>query len=159
MAEAQAACDRLRNGLRELDRAIAPGGGGYSHELARALVDSRQRFFGALDDDLGTPAAFAALFDLVRAANAAGAGQEPAGADQLREARRELVELLDVFGLAGLAEGGAPAIPAEVMDLLEARESARRERDFAQADELRASIGALGWEVRDGPEGPQVYSR
>jgi cysteinyl-tRNA synthetase len=159
LAEAQAACDRLRNGLRELDRAIGAGGGGYSHELARALVDSRQRFFAALDDDLGTPGAFAALFDLVRAANAAGAAAEPAGADQLREARRELVELLDVFGLAGLAEGGAPAIPAEVMDLLEARESARRQRDFARADELRASIGALGWEVRDGPEGPQVYPR
>ena len=40
--------------------------------------------------------------------------------------------------------------------LLEARERARAARDYAEADRLRGDIGALGWEVRDGPDGPEL---
>jgi cysteinyl-tRNA synthetase len=40
--------------------------------------------------------------------------------------------------------------------LLDARERARAARDWAQADELRDQLRALGWEVRDGPDGPEL---
>jgi cysteinyl-tRNA synthetase len=155
MEDARTVCDRLRNGLRTLTRGIAAPGSGYDPALARAVVEARTAFFAALDDDLGTPGAFAALFDLVRAANQAVEGDRP-GADQLREVRRELIELLEVFGLAGLDEAG-PDVPDRVMDLLAAREDARAARDFARADVLRGEIRELGWELRDTPEGPQVY--
>jgi cysteinyl-tRNA synthetase len=157
MAEAAAVVERLRNGLRALDEAIAAPGEGTDPALTRAIVEARTRFFAALEDDLGTPEAFAALLHLVRAGNAAAAHGARPGADQLREARRELVELLDVFGLASLAEGGPPAVPEAVMALLEQREAARAARDFGRADALRGEIAALGWELRDTPEGPQVY--
>lgn len=49
----------------------------------------------------------------------------------------------------------APAPPAEVLALVAEREAARRRRDWAAADALRARIAALGWQVRDTPEGPQ----
>jgi cysteinyl-tRNA synthetase len=148
-------CDRLRNGLRALARGIDAPGTGVDAGLAAALASARTAFFAALEDDLGTPAAFAAVDDLVRAANAAVEGQRP-GAEQLLEVRRELVELLDVLGLASLAEAGGDA-PAEVVELLEQREEARRARDFARADALRDRIRALGFELRDTPEGPQAY--
>src|SRR4029453_16650744 len=88
MAEAAAVVERLRNALTALDRATAGRGEGTDPELARAVVGSRAAFFDALDDDFGTPAAFAALFDLVRAAHRAIAGTA-AGAAQLRDPRRE----------------------------------------------------------------------
>ena len=156
MAEAAAVVERLRNGVRALDEGIAAPGAGTDPALTRAIVESRTRFFAALEDDLGTPDAFAALFDLVRAGNAAVHGERP-GAGQLREARRELVELLDVLGLASVAEAGGPGVPDEVMALLRDREEARAARDFARADEVRDRILTLGWELRDTAEGPQVY--
>jgi cysteinyl-tRNA synthetase len=155
MAEAQAVVERLGNALRTLERAAEGTGEGRDPELTRAVVEGRGAFFDALDDDFNTPAAFAALFEIVRAANRAAAG-ETAGAGQLRDARRELVELLDVLGLAGIGRGEAPAAPPEVDGLLALREDARAQGDFARADALRREIRERGFEVTDTPEGPLV---
>jgi cysteinyl-tRNA synthetase len=157
LKDAAEVCERIRNGSRAIDRALGSPGEATSPELATALVAARRDFYESLDDDFGTPGAFAALFDLIRAVNQAVEGERPS-AGQLQEVRRELVEMLDVFGLAGLAKGEA-AVPEEVMDLLAEREAARAERDFARADEARDRILALGFELRDTPEGPQVYPR
>ena len=46
--------------------------------------------------------------------------------------------------------------PAEVVELADARERARAARDYAEADRLREAIQAHGWEVRDGPDGPEL---
>ena len=48
------------------------------------------------------------------------------------------------------------AIDAEARALLERREQARAERDFARADEIREQLRALKWEIRDGPQGPEL---
>lgn len=156
LRDAEAVCERIRNGLRALDRGLAAPGEGTDADLARALVSARTAFHEALDDDFGTPGAFAAVFELVRAANHAVERDARPGAGQLQEVRRELVGMLDVFGLASLGEASA-AVPAEVLDLLQQREDARAARDFARADELRGRVRELGFELRDTPEGPQVY--
>ncbi len=126
-------------------------------EAARRLVDGpspdwsaplRERFFDALAEDFNTPSALAAVFDWVREANRAGSGV--GGAD--------LREMLDVLGLAGLLDSdpAAAEVPAEVRALAGARESAPAARDFAEADRLRDQLRARGWEVRDGPDGPEL---
>ena len=74
---------------------------------------------------------------------------------QLREARHELLDLLDVLGLAGIDPGPAAEVPEEVAALLDERERARAARDFAGADALRDRIRALGFEVTD-TRGPQA---
>jgi cysteinyl-tRNA synthetase len=43
-----------------------------------------------------------------------------------------------------------------VVQLRDARERARAARDYAEADRLREQIRAQGWEVRDGPDGPEL---
>jgi cysteinyl-tRNA synthetase len=43
-----------------------------------------------------------------------------------------------------------------VLELRDARERARREREWAQADRLREQLRSHGWEVRDGPGGPEL---
>ena len=84
-------------------------------------------FAAALDDDFNTAEALAIMHSW-------------RDHDLLRRA-------LDVFGLASLAEQAEA--PAEVRELAERRDRARAERDFDEADRLRAEIDAAGWEVRD----------
>ena len=64
---------------------------------------------------------------------------------------------LDVFGLASLAE--QRDAPSDVVELAERRETARRERDFTEADRLREAIESTGWKVRDVADGFQLVPR
>jgi cysteinyl-tRNA synthetase len=64
---------------------------------------------------------------------------------------------LDIFGLAGLAAptaGDGP--PAEALELLAQRETARAAKDWAEADRLRDALSAAGWVVRDGAAGAEL---
>ena len=69
---------------------------------------------------------------------------------------RDLREMLAVLGLDNLLSIPSVAPPDGVLELLAARERARAARDYAEADRLRDAIGALGWQVRDGPEGAEL---
>ena len=63
--------------------------------------------------------------------------------------------MLEVLGLETLlARDEGP--PADAVELAERRASARAARDWAEADRLRAELRASGWEVRDGPQGPEL---
>jgi len=150
--------DTIRNAALALDRAESVPGEGIDRELADTLVSARNDFFDALDDDFHTPRAFASLFEVVHAINRAVDGEHRPGRAQLQATRSEFVALLDVLGLAGLATPHERA-PREVLALAQAREEARAARDFARADGLRDEIAALGFDVRDTPEGPQVTPR
>jgi cysteinyl-tRNA synthetase len=147
---------RIRNTVRSLDAAIEAPGEGLDAGLGAALVEGHGRFFAALDDDFNTPEAWAALDGIVRAVNHALDGERPS-AGQLREARRTLIELLDVFALApGDEDAASAALPPDVQALVDERSAARAGRDFAASDRLRDDLAALGYEVRDTAEGQQV---
>lgn len=156
LGEAEAACRRIRNAMRAIDRGLAAPGDVTDTALATAVVEARGRFFDSMDDDFGTPGAMAAIFDMVRAVNQA-LERERLSEGQLQEVRLELGALLDMLGLAGLAAVDARnGVPDEVRDLLRRREDARAARDFAEADALRDAIVAQGFELRDGPDGPEA---
>jgi len=156
MEEAGRICARIRNAARALDRAAAAPGDAVDTALAGALVQARTAFTDALDDDFGTPAALAAVFDLVGAVNRAVDGPTRPSLAQVQATRVQLAEMLHILGLGALAADGADPVPDEVRRLVAARDDARGRRDFAAADDLRARIQEHGWDVRDTPEGPQV---
>jgi cysteinyl-tRNA synthetase len=108
------------------------------------MAPLKERFFGALAEDFNTPAALAALFDWVREANRRGGVGDA-----------DLREMLAVLGLENLSEADAAADP-ESLAILERRQAARAARDFAESDRLRDEIRARGWEIRDGPDGPEL---
>jgi cysteinyl-tRNA synthetase len=137
LAEAGVSCRRIREGARGLVAGASPD---WSAPL-------RERFFAALAADFNTPNALAAVFDWVREANRRPG--EPIGDADLRA-------MLDVLGLANLTDREPVAVPAEARELLAARERARAGRDFARADAIRDELRAIGWEVRDGPGGPEL---
>jgi cysteinyl-tRNA synthetase len=156
LGDADAACRRIRNTVRAVDRALVAPGDITDAALAGAVVEARGRFFDAMDDDFGTPGAMAAVFDMVRAINQALERERPSEG-QLQEARLELGSLLDMLGLGGLAAVGPPDdVPDEVRELVRRREDARAARDFAEADALRDAITGMGFELRDGPDGPEA---
>jgi cysteinyl-tRNA synthetase len=62
--------------------------------------------------------------------------------------------MLGVLGLESLLE--AEEAPPEAVALAERRDAARLEKDWAAADRLRDELRAMGWEVRDGPQGPEL---
>jgi cysteinyl-tRNA synthetase len=126
--------------IREAARRLSPGS---SSEWSGPL---RERFFEALADDFNTPRALAAVFDWVRAANRAASG---AGDADLRE-------MLGVLGLENLLEPAVLQVPPLAQELSDARERARAARDYAESDRLRERLAELGWEVRDGPQGPEL---
>ncbi|MFN8111080.1 MAG: cysteine--tRNA ligase [Thermoleophilia bacterium] len=154
LADAGRQAQTIRNAVRNLARATASPGEGINRDLADAVVRARTDVFEALDDDLNTPRAFAAIFDLVHAVNRAVDGPDRPGEGQLTATRSEFVQLLDVLGLATLADDDE--VPEDVRELARQRERARADRDFAEADRLRDAIAARGFAVRDTPEGPQL---
>jgi cysteinyl-tRNA synthetase len=123
---------------------------------ARGLVDGpspdwseplKERFFDALANDFNTPRALAILAEWERKANRSAPGSV---------GRNDLHEMLDVLGLASLLQTRSEPVSDEATALLEARESAREARDWAEADRLRDQLREQGWEVRDGPDGPEL---
>jgi cysteinyl-tRNA synthetase len=64
--------------------------------------------------------------------------------------------MLSVFALENLLQADETEVPLKAIRLLEARRRARADRDFAEADRIREQLRSLGWEVRDGPDGPEL---
>jgi cysteinyl-tRNA synthetase len=120
-------------------------------------------FEEAMDDDLGTPAAVAAIYDTVREGNKIlEAGNSPA----LRGAASSVRAMLEVLGVdpfdAHWAAGSSSAreeklstaVDALVVTLLEQRTAARGAKDFATADAIRDQLKTAGIELEDTPQGP-----
>jgi cysteinyl-tRNA synthetase len=143
LEQARSSVDRVRDLVGRLDPG-APGPEG--------LDDHVERFFAALAEDFNTPGARAALSDWISEANRRLAAGERFGPG-------ELAEMLQVLGLENLLDTEDEQAPPEAERLLEEREQARAARDFDAADRKRDELAALGWEVRDTPEGPRLVRR
>ncbi len=136
--EARAIWERFRAFLR-----VAPAGGEANDEL---LHD----FGAAMDDDLNTPAALAALHALVAAGNR--------GEIDPAQARAAVVAGLGVLGVDTSTEEGAADIVGPLVELLlEQREDARKAKDFARADAIRDKLTDVGVQIEDSADGPRWY--
>jgi cysteinyl-tRNA synthetase len=126
----------------------------------------RSAFTAAMDDDLNAPQAVAALHELVSVGNDLLPRAE-AGKD---DARAEVAALADALvdqadGTLGLAlsaaledaAGREKQLAPLVDQLLDQRQRARADRDFATADAVRDQLAAAGVTVEDRPDGPRWY--
>jgi cysteinyl-tRNA synthetase len=110
------------------------------------------RFNEAMDDDLDTPAAMSVLSEAIRAANAA------ADAGEHEQASRLAAAVATVGATLGITprRPGADSVPADVVERVARMDEARRSRDFATADALRAELSAEGWLVENAAGGSRV---
>jgi cysteinyl-tRNA synthetase len=138
LAQAAANVERLREIAGRLDPDASD----------EAFFGVAERFYSALADDFNTPAAMAEIWSWVRDANRRlAAGETVGGLAELREA-------LTVLGLETVFEASSEQADEAALALLDARQRARAEKDFAKADALRDELLELGWEIRDTAEGP-----
>lgn len=121
-----------------------------------ALVDTfraaRTKLVEAMDDDFNTGGGIAAIFDLVRDINAAMNNATPASSGALTEGQTVLDELLDLFGFH--PEGGADAdFVREIEEAIAARTAAKKAKNYAEADRIRADLLARGVVLEDTAQG------
>ncbi len=127
---------------------------------AKDAVDESQKdaflakFREAMDNDLNTAQAITVLYDVLKA-------------DTTAATKLTCVEAMDSVLSLGLIESAKAMAdesetveaPAEVLALVEARKTARQAKDFAKADEIRAQIQALGWEIRETRQGTSLEKK
>jgi len=110
----------------------------------------KERFLEAINDDLNLPKAVALAWELIKDSKQS----DP-------DKRATLLDFDKVFGLklADAPKFEAEVIPPEILALVEAREEARKAKDWKKSDALREEIEARGFEMQDTPEGIKVQSK
>lgn len=139
LAAANEALERLTKLARRIDEEA-------KHKATP--TDTSRRVIALLRDDLATPAALGLLWEAVR--------------DEDMERSEQLGVILAadaVFGLSLLKPAQKIEVPENIQRLVEKREEARKNRDFATADALRIHMANSGYHVEDGPSGPIVTTR
>jgi len=151
--QAAVALQRLRTALDRLKEApVTEAAAEDEQAFLATLEDYRTRFNEAMDDDLNTADALGVLFDLARAANTFVSVPRTKGA--IEAVTREYSELMDVLGL--MPREKAEEFPAEVLSLLEERQAARKNKDYARADEIREQLKGLGYAIEDSRQGAKL---
>ena len=183
--EAGVALERVLNAVKSLDWAIDNAQGADSvldaEKVDELVREMRLNYIVSMDDDFNSPKALGQLFDFVASANSLVAGKalSTEDAQAARQMRDLIVELMGVFGIdveatlaAAQGDDGYPVevvalaqelagfagdSPADaVQALLDARAAARKEKNWAVADGVRDGMVALGFTIKDTPQGAQV---
>ncbi len=122
-------------------------------EYLSELAVYKDKFIDAMEDDLNTADAIAAIFDIVYAANTKLSND----ADNSKKAIEETLSLIDelggVLGLFGHKE--KKAAPEEIEKLIEERNAARAQKDWATADAIRDKLKDMNIMLKDTPAGVQ----
>ncbi len=147
MEASKNALERILNAAERLKELAkdAPEGSGNEGELSRFRKD----FEKAMDDDFNTADAITAVFELVKHANTNIDENSPKGL--AADALSLLGELCAILGIKTSRDAGT--IDAEIEKMIEERQEARRAKDFAKADAIRAQLLDMGIMLEDTREG------
>src|SRR5437016_7800954 len=111
-----------------------------------------ERFSSLLDDDLNISGAWGVIFDWVRDTNKRLAENKMDSAS----AASALATWDKFDSVLGIGASVEQEIPAELTALLEARQAARKAKDFKRADAMRDELKAKGWIIEDTAKGPKL---
>ena len=151
--QAESALERLRTAQERLaEAAVAPEGTEEDAAFLSQVEELKTRFCEAMDDDLNTADALGALFEFARASNTFVS--VPRGKAALDRARAVYGELTGVLGL--LVHQKEEEFPAAALALLDERQTARKSKNFARADQIRDALKEMGFAVEDTANGPKL---
>ena len=156
--QAKASLERLYTCRDNLDFAISRAGNiplPQEEEAAKTFAAREQQFIDAMDDDMNTADAIAALFDLVRDLNNLIGGVNNGTAIPSKSIIEQGIQVFDrLTGVLGLVYNRkASDMDAQVEALIEARQAARQAKDFAKADSIRDQLKEMGIQLEDTKQG------
>jgi cysteinyl-tRNA synthetase len=111
-----------------------------------------EQFSAALDHDLNIAGAWGAVFEWVRETNRR-ITENALPATEAAAALAAWDRINTVLGIGATAES---EVPAELLALLDARQAARKAKDFKRSDQIRDELKAKGWVIEDTPKGPKL---
>ena len=154
----KASLERLYNCRETLDRAIANAKSGSVSSEATEIFEKRKgEFIKAMDDDLNTADAITAIFELARELNKMSA-DNTVSKEQLEAGAKLFDELTDVLGIL-YNRDKKDEIPQNILELAEQRKQARKDKNFALADELRNRIAELGYVIEETRQGTKITKK
>ena len=149
--QCKASLTRLYNCRDGIDFEIQNASHGeVDKELEKTLEERRNQFIEAMDDDLNTAAALAAVFDAVRDINSAVVGRN-ASVETCKLAADIFDELTGVLGL--VYNRKKETLDSDIDAMIEARANARKEKNWTEADRIRDELKAMGIVLEDTPQG------
>lgn len=157
MQQAQSAMERVYTCIESLNfllkNALEREANKEEIELLDAVEKAKKRFCDAMDDDLNTADAISAIFDIVSATNKTVSKDGDNAKDVLEKVLAAIHEIGDVLGLFEVKEEVQG--DAEIEALIEKRNEARKNKDWAEADRIRDELKARNIILKDTPAGVQ----
>ena len=154
LVQSKQALERLKTAKGTLEFLVENGSDAMK-ESEEAFIGSlpryRERFIECLDDDFNTADAVSVLFELVRESNSLASGAEPSKlfAESTLAVFNELEGVLGVI----YGETDSSGLDEDIEALIQARQTARSEKNWAEADKIRDRLGEMGIVLEDTPQG------
>jgi cysteinyl-tRNA synthetase len=153
LEQEQSALERLYNAKHNLEYLLESAPDRPADEEEKQFLDKLPRFVKdfeeAMEDDINTADAVGVIFDLVREINTSIKGGQ--AAETIRAALDTLTKLTGILGL--LAKDTKDKLDSEIEALIEKREQARKEKNWALADKIRDELKEQGIILEDTPQG------
>lgn len=153
MEASKNALDRIINAVENLKFLADNGAEGEMTEAEQkeveGLAEFEKKFDEAMDDDFNTADAIAAIFELVKYANSNVTAENTKAF--INTVKEKIVSLADILGL--VVEKEEEILDSDIEKLIEERQAARKEKNFARADEIRNLLLEKGIVLKDTREG------
>lgn len=150
---AKSSLERIKTAVSRLDEMINAAGtealSADENEKLKDIDGFIERFEAAMDDDLNTADAISVIFELVKYANTNV--NDKSSKEFVQKIYDVIVKLCDVLGIKAKTE--AELLDADIEKLIEERQQARKDKNFARADEIRNSLLEQGIILEDTREG------
>lgn len=119
--------------------------------LLNELAEFENKFIEVMDNDLNTADGITVLFDLVKFANIKVSSEN--SKQLIKAVLDKILELEEVLGIENRQKVNAEVDEAKILDLIEQRNAAKKEKDFEKADAIRDELTAMGVAIKDTREG------
>ncbi len=153
MEASKNALDRIINAVDNLKFLAGSAAEGEMTEAekkeAEGLTEYEKKFDEAMDDDFNTADAIAAIFELVKYANSNVTAENTKAF--INAVKEKIISLSDILGL--IVEKEEEILDSDIEKLIEERQAARKEKNFARADEIRNLLLEKGIVLKDTREG------
>lgn len=147
--------ERIVTSVEHLNYLLENGQNGeITAEEEQMLAEAEEfvkKYEAAMEDDFNTADAIAALFELVKYSNTHASGENTK--TYLKKLKEKILVLCEILGIE--AEKEQDCLDAEVEALIAERTAAKKEKNFARADEIRSQLLEMGIELKDTREGVQ----